>query len=172
MDNYWPTGLKLDDTQSPMEILRIAQKDWITNSNGILALVLQEAASKSGNEMIIVHAKHVSSNRSVTLFSVVHRPNAPYPATIQPKEDDLPDFLKKSYYKRGISDISAAFMGSQGQTVENKWVSETPAVFREKLKNAFNLDLVKSEILNLISVSSNDTNDESPKPSDEQTQED
>jgi hypothetical protein len=131
-----------------------------------MTLILQKAESKSGNSMIIVHAKHNPTNRTATLFSVVHRPKTPYPATIQPKEDDLPDFLKESYYKPGIADIGAGISGIQGRTIENKWVSNTPAEFRAKLEEIFNLGVIKSEILNLVSSSSDVAEDDAPKPPD------
>jgi hypothetical protein len=154
MSNFWPKGLELSDTASPMEILEAAQSDWDTNSHGALTLVFQEAKSESGNDMIIVHAKHIPSNRTATLFSVVHRPNTPYPITIQPKNDDVPTFLRKSYYKPGIADSlinSADDFGTRGKTVTNHWVSDTPSEFRTKLGEVFNLGIVKSEILNLAS---------------------
>ena len=172
MSNFYPTGLKFDDTQSPMEILRVAQGDWKTNSSGVLALVLQEAKSQSGNDMIIVHAKHIPSNRSATLFSVVHRPSAPYPVTIQPKEGDLPNFLKKSYCEPGFAAIGAGISAMQSHTVKNKWVSDTPADFREKLEEVFNLGFVKSAILNLVSSSSDVAGDNTREPPDVQAEED
>ena len=170
MSNFWPKGIELSDTQSPMEILGTAKDEWESNSGGALTLVLQMAESKSGNSMIIVHAKHNPTNRTATLFSVVHRPKAPYPATIQPREDDLPNFLKKSYYKPGI-DISAVtgFAGGiQGRIVENEWVSNTPAEFRAKLEEVFNLGVVKGQILNLVSTSSELADGDVPKPPDKE----
>jgi hypothetical protein len=151
MSDFWPKGLELSDTQSPMGILENAKHDWNTNSNGALGLVLQETKSTTGNYMIIVHAKHLPSNRTVTLFSVVHRPNAPYPATIEPKGDDLPTFLKKSYYQPGFTENIGGSLLQQGRTVKNSWVSETPSEFRKNLEQVFNLGTVKSEILSLVS---------------------
>lgn len=75
MSNFWPSGIDLSDTQSPREILKVAQEDWYTSSEGIMELILQDATSKLGDSMIIVHAKHVASNRTSTLFLIVHRPN-------------------------------------------------------------------------------------------------
>lgn len=189
MSNFWPSGLELSDTQSPREILKAAQEDWQTSSDGVMDLVLQDAKSKSENSMIIVHAKHVVSNRTATLFSIVHRPNHPYPATIQLEEEDLPQFLQKTYYKGGSRDIAdilrherldslgsllgsqGSLLGSQGSTVSNKWVSDTPAEFRTKLADAFNLGLIKGKILNLASIStenSDSTNGESPASLEEE----
>jgi hypothetical protein len=167
MSNFWPTDIQLNDTQSPREILKAAQEDWQENSNGVMELVLQDAKSKSGNSMIIVHAKHVTSNRTATLFSIISRPNHPYPVTIQPKDEDLPDFLKKSYHEPGSSGfvgITAGLYGTQGKTVSNEWVSDTPPEFRQKLAKAFNLGIIKSEILNLASFATeslNSNNEES-----------
>ena len=104
--------------------------------------------------MIVVHAKHIPSNRTTTLFSVVYRPNRPYPATIQPKDDELPKFLKHSYYSPGIADIGNAIISTKGGTIKNPWVCDTPSQFRIKLEEVINLGVVKSEILNLVSESS------------------
>ncbi|MGD0384459.1 MAG: hypothetical protein ABSA77_13140, partial [Thermoguttaceae bacterium] len=99
MTDFWPNGLELSDTQSPMDILYDARRNWESESKGLLTLILQTAKSKSKNDMIIVHAKHVPSDRTASLFSVVCRPGAPYPARIQPRDDAVPDFFKKSYYE-------------------------------------------------------------------------
>lgn len=161
MGNFWPDGFELTDTQSPREILQSAQEDWRTKSDGVVDLVLQDAESKSGNAMIVVHAKHVVSNRTATLLSILHRPNRPYPATIQLKDDDLPQFLKKSYRQPGsrglIDNLANPMTTVYGEIVSNEWVSATPSEFREKLAKAFNLASVKSEILNLASVSSDNS---------------
>lgn len=165
MSNFWPSGLDLSDTQTPREILKAANEDWQTSSDGVMELVLQDATSKSGNSMIIVHAKHVASNRTSTLFSIVHRPNNPYPVTIQLEDEDLPNFLKKSYVRPSIS-IAMELMG-RSESVSNPWVSDTPSEFRKKLAEAFNLGSVKSKILNLASGTSDDTNEESLEGSEE-----
>jgi hypothetical protein len=173
MSNYWPSGLELSDTQSPREILKVAQEEWYTSSEGVMELVLQDAESESGNSMIIVHAKHVPSNRTSTLLSVVHRPDNPYPVTIQLEDEDLPNFLKKSYYlpdPMSSARATAKRLDMSGQTIENRWVSDTPAEFRKKLAEAFNLGAVKSRILNLAldaSDASDDTNEESQEDSAE-----
>ena len=162
MSKFFPIGLKLDDTQSPMEILQVAQHDWETESDGLLTLVLQATKSKSDNDMILVHAKHLPSNRTVSLFSVIYRPGNSYPVTIQPRDEEMPKFLRKSYDEPGLRSLGvlAAAATIQGQTVTNKWVSETPSEFRSKLFDVFNLGLVKSEVLNLVCVTPEAGNEE------------
>lgn len=172
MPDFWPRGLELNDTQSPMEVLQEAQRDWESNSNRLMTLVLQSAKSQSGNDMTIVHAKHLPSNRTASLFAVVYRPANPYPATIQPKGDELPDLLKKSYYQPGSdpfgsSVIPRGLLKTEGRTVTNQWVSDTPSEFREKLMEVFNLGIIKSEVLNLTcraSAPDVDEEDNSPTP--------
>lgn len=159
MSNFWPSGLDISDTQSPKDILKVAQEDWHQNSGGVMELVLQDARSKSDNIMIIVHAKHVASNRTSTLFSIVHRPNNPYPVTIQLETSDLPDFLKKTYSKSNYG-FSIAVQAMGDKTISNPWVSDTPAEFRGKLAEAFNKGSVKSIILNLASGASDDSNED------------
>jgi len=154
MSNFWPTGFDLSDTASPKQILLIAQEEWATQSDGGMLLLLRNCKSQGGNDMIIVDAKYVPANRTTTLFQVVHRPGTPYPVTIQPKGQDLPDFLKKSYHQPGMGAIAAvtkAMCLGQGNDVTNEWVADTPSEFRTKLTAVFNLGTTKSEILNLVS---------------------
>lgn len=170
MTSYWPSNLELSDTAAPMDILRDASEDWRVNSQGLLELVMQVVQSKSGNDMILVHAKHIPSNRTASLLSVVMRPNNPYPARIQPKEDELPNFFKKTYVRSGYSagslGIESALKSIQGLqlTETNQWVAETPSEFRAKLADAFNLGALKSIVLNLVA------SDAQPETDDESTQ--
>jgi hypothetical protein len=152
MSSFWPDGLKLSDTQSPRDILKTAQQEWYTNSDGIMELVLQDAQSESGNSMIIVHAKHIANKRTATLFSVVHQAGKPYPVAIQQKSEDLPSFLKKTSELQSLVALNLL-----GQSV-NQSVSDTPSEFRKKLTDAFNLGIVKREILNLASSATDNLN--------------
>jgi hypothetical protein len=165
MSSFWPDGFEISDTESPRDILNTAKEDWQKNSNGLMDLVLQDAESESGNPMIIVHAKHVVKNRTSMLFSIVHQPEQPYPVTIEPKGEKLPDFLQKSYYEP-IPKGSPLLAGSIAvigrdmipKQVVNKWVSDTPSEFREKLSEVFNLGFIKREMLNLASSATDNLN--------------
>ncbi len=168
MNNFWPEGLSLNDTQSPYEVLQSAREEWERKSAGAITLVLQRDKSESGNVMVVVHAKHVASNRTATLLSVVHRPSEPYPATIQPRKEELPNILKRSHYKPGLNEVGVA-MGIQGRTVTNEWVSDTPSEFREKLIKAFNLSPVKTAILSLASDVSSVTPEDEGNASQDKT---
>jgi hypothetical protein len=171
MSSYWPSDLELSDTAAPMDILRDASEDWQVNSHGLLELIMQFAQSKSGNDMILVHARHIPSNRTASLLSVVSRPNNPYPARLQPKEDELPDFFKKTYVKQGVNTsgvgIQSALRSLQDlqPTATNHWIAETPSEFRTKLAEAFNLGAMKSIILNLVA------SDAPPATADDETAE-
>jgi hypothetical protein len=155
MNSYWPLGLDLSDSQSPMEILLEAQSEWSSNGQGVLALILQQALSESGNEMIIVLVEHLPSKRAVSLFSVVSPKGHKYPVRLQPKDEDLPKFFKKSYKtESGFSTLGMLNPVSE-RTTTNEWVADTPGEFRIKLTQVFNLGNIKSVILNLIS--SNDS---------------
>jgi hypothetical protein len=164
MSNFWPTGIEISDTQSPREILNTAQEEWKTNSNGLLQLVLQDTQSQSGHSMIIVHAKHTVSNRTAALFSIVHQNGKPYPVRIQPEKEELPTFLKKSYdvpkSQLGLK-VESVFLGKGLGGLEpafTQWVSDTPSEFRKKLSEVFNLGIIKREILNLVSNTSENVN--------------
>ncbi|NKC15250.1 MAG: hypothetical protein GKR94_24570 [Gammaproteobacteria bacterium] len=144
MSEFWPLNLNLSDTADPLEILGQAKQEWIERSDGLLSLEIQQAESENQNHMLIVHAKHVPSNRTVTLFSIVHRPGSPYPARIEPR--DLPNFLKKSYYQRSV-------ISKFGEKeITNEWVCDTPAEFRSQLKRAFNLGNIKADLLSLVAT--------------------
>ena len=171
---FWPAGLDLRDTQSPIEILGFTQEEWSANSDGFLALVFQTAKSRSGNDMIIVHAKHIPSNRTAELFSIAHRLDTPYPVAIQPHEYELPNSLKKRYYQETPYEFEMRDQEPDaGYTVENPWVADTPSELRLLLKNAFNLGSVKSVILNLVSSYSSYSNanelESSSSPNDANT---
>ena len=163
---FWPQDIQLSDTQSPLEILAAAQEEWRISRDGVMELVLQRTISKSGNFVIIAHAKHVLSDRTATLFSVVYRPGYPYPVTIQPEEEDLPTFLKKSYYELAKSPLVEMketialipTLDEPGKRFLNQWVSDTPPEFRKKLAEVFNLGIVKSVILHLASSTSENMN--------------
>ncbi len=165
-NSFWPEGLSVSDVQSPYEILESAREEWETESKGVLTLVLQRSEPEDGNAIITVHAKHIPTNRTAALFYVIHRQKAPYPVTIQPKkENDIPRFLKKSYYvpSTNFSPISPiveaaelAFVNTdiernKRKLITNDWVSDTPSEFRENLADAFNLSGVKAIVLNLTS---------------------
>ena len=169
MTEFWPNGLKLDDTESPLQILQSARVNWEKRSGGQLTLFLQDTETTEDDPMIIVHAQHVESKRTVTLFSVIHRVDAPYPARIQPRDNELPDFLRKTYYKPGIGDVSMNLM-VKGRTVENKWVCDTPSEFRQRLKDAFNSGVLKSEILSLVSSNSSSTSEEKDSETEPETE--
>ncbi|MCI5165555.1 MAG: hypothetical protein D3903_05535 [Candidatus Electrothrix sp. GM3_4] len=173
MNSFWPEGLSVSDIQSPYEILENAREEWETASDGVLTLVFQKSEPEDGIETIIVHVKHVPDNRTVTLFSVIHRLNSPYPITIQPKQDRLPKILKKSYCIPSKSSVFAMEMAKVDcevnktfgrpmsiketqELITNKWVSDTPSEFREKLTEAFNLSVIKSAVLNLTSSASSE----------------
>jgi hypothetical protein len=159
MSDFWPSGLDMQDTASPEVILSTAGKEWSEESGGVVTLVIQGAESKGGDRLLIVHAKHVPSDRTVKLFSVLHRPNAPYPARIYPDEDKVPDYLKKRYYDPGFSlgsmrAVASVLSEREAREVTNEWVCDTPREFRSHLIEALNQGVVKSEVLGLIAGAS------------------
>lgn len=162
MGKFFPAGIALDDTQAPIEILQEAVLEWETETGGQLTLVLQNATTKDGDDMVIVHGKHVPSNRTITFFSIVSRPGSPYPVRIQTKNNELPVFYRKKYYQPGLAEAMTFKADLQGRTVTNDWVAETPSEFRNKLSDAFNQGIVKSEILNLLSSVPQSTSEASP----------
>lgn len=155
MSRFWPEGLSVSDVQSPYEILESAREEWESESEGILTLVLQLSDADEGNSTITVYAKHIPSNRTSTLFAVIHRLNEPYPAVIKPYCKTLPNILKKTYVQPEMNtekndSYEYDFLMHKG-TVTNRRVSDTPAEFREKLTAYFNLSEVKAAVLSLTS---------------------
>ena len=86
----------------------------------------------------------------------------------QPKDEDLPDCLMKSYYRPGIANIDIS-MG--GTLVTNEWVSDTPAEFRAKLIEAFNLSAIKTAIWSLVPSDSSETSGGDEEPIEEEASE-
>ncbi|MDU9047873.1 MAG: hypothetical protein Q3M30_03420 [Candidatus Electrothrix sp. Rat3] len=156
MNIFWPEGLSVSDVRSPYEILESAREEWETASDGVLTLVFQESEPNDGIETITVHAKHIPSNRTVTLFSVIHRLNEPYPVAIQPREEkNLSNILKKTYRQPrfgsmvAIAKVASVSEDKKDRARRNEWISDTPSEFRNKLTEAFNLSVVKSAVVNL-----------------------
>lgn len=167
MTNYWPSDLNLEDTSSPLEIIKDAKQEWRDQSDGQLILVIQEAESSNKNDMMIVHAKHAPSNRTVTLFSVIHRLGSPYPARIQPQGDELPDAFKKSYYQHGFAELASLTGTVTGRNVTNEWICDTPSEFRSKLQKVFNLGTLKADVLSLVSGAAPDYSEAETREPDE-----
>ncbi|MCI5164332.1 MAG: hypothetical protein D3917_20450 [Candidatus Electrothrix sp. AX5] len=177
MSSFWPEGLSISDIQSPYSpysILENAREEWETISDGVLTLVLQSSESEDSNAIITVHAKHIPTNRTAALFSIIHRLKEPYPVTIRPRNENIPNFLKKSYQLSRTSAGSAVTkvvaeleainnpmsIKKTQELITNKWVSDTPSEFRKKLADAFNLSVIKSAVLNLTSSVSSESQSE------------
>ncbi len=101
-------------TVMPKEIL----ENWRFVDDNI-RLVLQDTTSESGNSMIIVHAKHVPSNRTSRLFTIKCHPSYPYPISIYMEIDRT---------------VCTTFNECR---------------FRENLAKMFNLPIIKDKILDL-----------------------
>lgn len=159
---FWPSNFNLEDTSSPHEIIESARQEWEKQSKGVLSLIIHETESANNTPLLIVYAKHVPSDRTKLVFTVGHRPESYYPARIHPKEEDLPNAFKKTYYKPGLGEMRVA-MGIGGETITNQWVCDTPSEFRLKLKELFNLGTMKSAILNLVSMTSKGASQAEPE---------
>ena len=157
MSDFWPIDLDLTDCVSPQDILTQAQNEWESSGRGVFALVIRHATSESGNKMQIVYAKHLQSGTTSKLFQVVHRPDKPFPATIQPESEVLPVALRREYEKTvtsGFASVANLFdYQEKCVTVKNEWVATTPAEFRDNLHRMFQSDSVKSQLLNMLLAS-------------------
>ena len=147
MTDFWPDDLKLEDTASPREILEEARDDWERSSGGRFTLLFQEAESQTGNRLTKVHAKFKPAGRTAEIFTVVQRPDKPYPVTIELTDRGLPNILRRKYYVPGDDDHD--FDDPRGHWVENERVADSPAEFRIRLREALTLDETKSEVFSL-----------------------
>jgi hypothetical protein len=157
MSSFFPSGIDVRDISSPKELLDDAKREWVSKTVGEMTLDF-DSNSADGMAITCVRAIHVQSRRSANLFCVGHRPESPYPATIEPEDDDLPNVLRKSYYQSGspgfntfgAAAVAALSGATEGRFVKNDWVAETPAEFRQLLTKIFNSGYVKSVVYNLI----------------------
>jgi hypothetical protein len=155
---FFPAGLDARDSSSPADILLEARTQWERESSGALTLDFTNDEIKEGLAVTFVRVIHLPSQRSASLFEVGHRPDTPYPVAIQPDDDDLPKLLRKSYYEPGSPGLTnwnammaaATLAKTEGKTVKNDWVADTPAEFRAMLEKAFNLGYVKGIVVNLL----------------------
>lgn len=83
---YWPEGISISDTSSPLEILEQAREEWETVSDGELTLSLHE--DNGAEKRITVHAKKISTNQTAALFTVRHGIDTPYPVFIEDPLDE------------------------------------------------------------------------------------
>ena len=157
MSNFWPLDLNLTDCVTPRDILSEAQNEWGREGKGIFELVFRNTKSETGNELVIVYAQHRQSRKTAKLFQVLHRPDKPFPVTIQPEIEALPEVFQREYKKTVSSGFSsiAHLMNPQERiiNVTNDWVATTPAEFRENLSRAFQSDSVRSQLLNMLVTS-------------------
>jgi len=160
MSSYWPSDLDVRDMSSPLQILEQARQEWTEESSGVLSLLVQKAETIDNMHKVYIYAKHEPSGQTVILFSVYYRLETPYPAKILPRENELPNSLKKSYYSPGlesafsISTAAALAASMKGKRVTNERVCDSPAEFRSELEDVFNLGSVKSEVISLVSNNS------------------
>lgn len=148
MARFWPSGLNVEDSASPHEVLLVAANEWAEESGGLLNLLLQQD-EENAETIWVVSAEHVPSRRSIELMKVIHRREYVYPVAIQLREESLPYHLRKSYYKPGVADLAPSILPT-GRKVENEWVCDTAGEFRSRLANAFNLGNVKTAVANLV----------------------
>ena len=147
MTGFWPDGLELEDTASPREILDEARDDWERSSGGKFTLLFQDAESETGNRLTKVHAKFKPAGRTAEIFTVVQRPDKPYPAKIELTDRGLPNILRRKYFVPGEDDDDLD--DPRGHWVRNDRVADSPAEFRAELRAALTLDETKGEIVSL-----------------------
>lgn len=164
--DFWPEGLSIKDMRSPRQIILEANEDWVSKSEGVLTLGLEEAVTdNSGNSSMNVFANNTTNHNTIVLFKIHQRVNLTYPVAIQLREEDLPNHLKKSYYSHSVKSAfgqagAISQMFGEGQLIKNEWVSDTPTEFRKHLEKALNTSYVKRAILSLFSDEISATSDD------------
>lgn len=149
-----PNDVFLEGIESPKDILDEVCRDINSRNSSIEALVKTRLlADRLVLSFIILSHKKGSS---FTLFDAAHRKNLEYPVAIDPPENDVPEFLRRTKIRRGIPSLGKIHApnwleGTPDKVVENKWVAATPEEFRTKLETLFRLDHVKATIISLQS---------------------
>jgi len=140
------------------------------------SILVEETTTTNDDSMLVVRAENTKTKRTASLFKIVYVVGQPYPASIFPRDDkELPNFLKKRYYKEPQLPatqqalISMGMQSTEGKWIEQEWVCEAPQEFREKLSEVCNLGITKREIIGLLtqpeeSVPGNSSTDNSDEP--------
>lgn len=150
--SYWPDDIRGDDILGPVKIMEEAASELEARTGVLTAIVLE---SKLPDRIVLSFVvRNSRADMEVKLFEASHRQNELYPIAISPPQNDFPDYLKKKVYVPGtLSGVGLAIRaveGTSGRYVDNKWVSVTPMEFREKLKELFADEVIKSKIISLV----------------------
>lgn len=123
--SFWPEGISVENTSSPMEILEQAREEWETKSDGLLTLVLKKEVAADSFK-INVHAKNTVSGLTSELFDVgLHEENG-YPAFLGGPLVSPRDFERKlsSRFQEGFIKL----------TISNLLISEVKDQFNSEVK--------------------------------------
>lgn len=154
--DLWPDDIRTEGMLPPEEILRQQAEHLEKRTNGLL--IADVLRTETADRVILgfeVYAPRINSR--VRLFGAQHRAEDDYPVAIEPPKDDLPAFLKESYYRPGTVESAAAAVGNLGLTghvVKNEWIADSPMEFTEKVGRVLALPAVKARVVSLISRSS------------------
>ena len=81
MTSFWPEGLNIEDTRSPLEILEQAVDDWKKGGKGIIRLHVDSKQTEDGLEAHVATVVHVASSlASEALLQIENHPRKDYPA--------------------------------------------------------------------------------------------
>ncbi len=164
--DLWPSDITSQEYLEPKEILQHQAELLSERMNGKVRGEIEEMVIELDQEpeqsRIVLNFYVVAANDSlkVKILEVTHRKEHPYPAAITSHEK-LPDYLRKRYYKLGISEefvlgstAMSAARDMNGEWIENDGVCSTPKEFLKKLKITLGTPEVKSAVMSVLAAAS------------------
>jgi hypothetical protein len=135
----WPDYIDDEDgTLTLMDIVSMARDELEARSNEKLTLVIQEVRSEIGNNIILhIHLRRHGDVRTIKMFSIVHPPDADYPASFMLRDGE------------SSRDLRTVF-GNSNRRIDAIDLDEFKCVLKKVLK----LQSIKNDIIRLLSFQS------------------
>lgn len=166
--SLWPEDLQTQDVRTPAEILSEQAQLLEQQTNGLLEGSIVEQVLEDRK----VTAFEVSAPRipeTVRLFEVYQSLDLEYPVAIMPPNINIPDFLKREFYRPGpkeimkvmseVATLSSNLWSRTGTWEKNDWVADSPSEFTKILEKLLSSGGVKAILYKLL-ARSNRTNGE------------
>lgn len=172
--SFFPEDIANEELLTPEDILDEAVRDFARKMDEPKAMV--HSRETSDRAVLVFVLRDSVTGSETMLFRVYRRKGLEYPASIEPPEDDLPDYLRRrpllmmgapvvtspsplAGYGSAESHVEAippsvipGPLSGYGAVdpLENRWICSSPHEFRKKVQAVLCLDQVKVRMLSAI----------------------